>query len=97
MFRMSIDRIGQFDRNAQTPLKAMRFGVLLGALIAISVTVNALIIIADGRLRDRHPAAQACSTLTNKADGRTCFGSLAPRPDPPSRHSANGAELDRSF
>ena len=42
------------------PTKAMRLAALLGALAVASFAVNSLIVVADGTLRQRSPAAGGC-------------------------------------
>jgi hypothetical protein len=95
MFTMAIDRRGRFNRKM--PSKAWRFGALLGTLIVLAVTVNALIIVADGKLRQRPAAVQDCSTITETPGGRTCSDSLARRSAPQPTNSASAAALDRAL
>ena len=53
MFTTAIGLRGQANPNGWAHTKAMRSAALLGALILVSVAVNALIVIADGNLRER--------------------------------------------
>ncbi len=64
MSTMTIGHIGQANRTARMP-KALRLAILLGTLIFMAVTVNALIIVADSRFSRRDTAAQDRSVVTH--------------------------------
>jgi hypothetical protein len=58
MFTTAIGLRGQAKPRGRASTKAMRSAALLGALIFISVAVNALIVVADGTLRPRPPITE---------------------------------------
>jgi hypothetical protein len=58
MFTTAIGLRGQAKPRGRAFTKAMRSAALLGALILVSVAVNASIVIADGNLRPRPPITE---------------------------------------
>ena len=54
MSTMTIGQLRRADRAEGRP-KALRLAILLGTLILLAVTVNALIIAADSKFRERAP------------------------------------------
>jgi hypothetical protein len=52
------------------PTKAMRLAALLGALAVASFAVNSLIVVADGTLRQRSPAAGDCQATCSDNPAR---------------------------
>ena len=75
MFTMAIGLKGQARHAGRMPAKAMRLAALLGALILLSVAVNALTILADGNLRPRSAAA-GNSLLMASAEKLACDDKL---------------------
>jgi hypothetical protein len=57
MFTMANGLRGQANPKGHVPTKTTRATALLGTLILVSIAVNALIIVADGSLRQ--PASTA--------------------------------------
>jgi hypothetical protein len=88
MFTMAIGLRGQANHRELIPTKAVRLAALLGALILISVAVNAAVILADRNARTRSSAAGACAAITEKPDRLTCYDKLASQP---ARHPFRGA------
>jgi hypothetical protein len=58
MFTTAIGLRGQAKPERHIAAKPVRLAALLGALILVSVAVNALIIIADSNLRPRSPITE---------------------------------------
>jgi hypothetical protein len=55
MFATAIGLSGQAKAERHAAAKPVQLAALLGALILVSVAVNTLIVIADGKLRPRPP------------------------------------------
>ena len=68
MFTMAIGPRGQAQRKGWEPTKAVRLAALLGALILMSIAVNALTIFADSTLR--HPSSVAGDSAITENAGR---------------------------
>ena len=67
MFTTAIGLRGQANHEGRVHSKAMRSAALLGALILVSVAVNALIAIADRNLRQRSSTAES-AVISEMAD-----------------------------
>ena len=88
MFTMAIGLRGQANHEEWLPAKAVRLAALLGALILISLSVNALVIFAGSNARPR-PSAQACLAITGNADRLACYDKVARQPAPHPFRGAN--------
>ena len=71
------------------PTKAMRLSALLGALIAASIAVNALAIIADSHLRQATSTVPSCSAMGEEVKRLACYDNLARQPAPQPARGAN--------
>lgn len=97
MLTMAIDLRGQAKQRSWAPTKAVRLAALLGMLILTSVTVNALIVLADSNHWQRSSASEDCSVITEK-DGRlACFDSHARRPVSHPFRGANAPALSHAL
>jgi hypothetical protein len=65
--------------------------------VLMSITVNALIVVADSPARKRSSASDDCSANTDKAERLTCFDNLARRPAPHPFKGANAPALSGSL
>jgi hypothetical protein len=75
-------RDGENAGGAHRAAKTRRLAALLSTLIVASVAVNALIILADGRLRDHAEVAGDCSLAAGVGNRTACDGNRAFRPAP---------------
>lgn len=97
MFTMAIGLRGQAQREGWMPTKTMRLAALLGTLVLMSITVNALMVVADSTVRRRSSASEDCSAITESAERLVCFDNLARRPAPHPFKGANAPVLGRSL
>src|SRR5262245_21808850 len=67
MFRMAVGSRGRACSEGLVPTKVVRFAVLLGVLILISLVINGLAILADSSLRQRSWAAGECPAVSDTA------------------------------
>jgi hypothetical protein len=75
---------GHAARAKKQPTKATRLAALLGALLVVSLSVNALTILAHGNLRQRSSAAAGC-----EADRLACSDNATRQPAPQPARGAN--------
>jgi hypothetical protein len=97
MFTTALGLRGQAQRKGWIPTKTVRVAALLGALVLMSITVNALIVVADGTVRQRSSASEDCPAITQKVERLTCFDNLAQRPAPHPFKGANAPALSGSL
>ena len=62
-------------------------------LLLVTLAVNALIVLADGRTRAKTLAAGACAPITEKVDRLACYDKLANQPAPHPFRGANAPAL----
>ena len=97
MFTMALGLRGQAQHKGWMSTKSVRLAALLGALVLMSITVNALIVVADGTVRHRSSASEDCPAITQKFERLTCFDNLAQRPAPHPFKGANAPALSGSL
>jgi hypothetical protein len=97
MFTMAIGPRGQAQRKGWEPTKAVRLAALLGALVLMSIAVNALTMFADSKSRHGPSAAADCSAVTETTDQVACYGKLARRSAPHPFRGANAPALGDSL
>lgn len=97
MFTMAMGLKEHVKQNGWAPSKAMRPAALLGMPVLTSITVNALIVLADSNLRQRAPATGDCSAITDKADRLACFDDHARRPVAHPFRGANAPALSHAL
>jgi hypothetical protein len=94
MFTMATGGLrGQAQHEERVPTKAVRLVALLGTLLLVTLAVNALIVLADGRTRAKTLAAGACAPITEKVDRLACYDKLANQPAPHPFRGANAPAL----
>jgi hypothetical protein len=63
----------KLEPKLRTWTKAARGMALLGALLLASLAVNALIILADGKVRQRTPAVAECALIPDQVGRLACY------------------------
>jgi hypothetical protein len=89
MFTMAIGPRGQANHEGWIPTKAVRLATLLGALVLVSIAVNALTVFADSNARLRSSAAGGCSPIAETDERLACYDNLASQPAPHPFRGAN--------
>ena len=97
MFTMASGLRGQAQREGSMPKKAVRVSALLGALVLMSITVNALTMLADSNVRRHSSATTDCSVVTEKTDRLACYDKLGRQPAPHPFRGANAPALNGSL
>jgi hypothetical protein len=72
MCTIAIGQRGLASPRGWVSKKAVRLAALLGTLVVISVTLNALIIAADSDFRRQSPAGGNCAVITKEAGWPAC-------------------------
>jgi hypothetical protein len=93
MFTLASGLRGQAQREGSVPTKSVRLAALLGALVLMSITVNALTIGADSNVRRHSSATTDCSAVAEKTERLACYDKRAGRPAP---HPFRGANAPHS-
>jgi hypothetical protein len=89
MFTMALGLGRQATTEGWMPTKALRLAALLGALILVSLAINALTISADGSRRAQSSLYNGdCSLPAYKATRPVCHDNL---PSQPAYHPFRGA------
>lgn len=97
MFTMAMRLRGQAKPEGWAPTKGVRLAALLGALILMSVTVNALVVFADSNTRPRSSAATGCSAIAEMGDRLARYDKLSRQPAPHQFRGANAPALNFSL
>src|SRR5262245_23303219 len=97
MFTMANSLRGQAQHKLSMRTRAVRVTALLGALVLVSIAVNALTVFADSNVRRRFSAAVDCSAVTEKTDRLACYDKLTWRPAPHPFRGANALPLSGSL
>ena len=97
MFTTAYGLRGQAQQKGSMPKKAVRVTALLGALLLVSIAVNALTIFADIKVRERSLAAPDCSAITEKTDQLACADKFNRRTAPHPFRGANAPALRASL
>ena len=98
MFTMAPGLKEQANPEWWMPTKALRLAALLGALILVSVAVNALTILAHDNLYLQSSLNTSdCQLTTYKAARPTCHDNLFSRPASHPYRGANAPALNHPF
>jgi hypothetical protein len=97
MFTMAIGLRGQAKSEKWMPTKALRLAALLGALVLVSIAVEALTVLAHSNLRQQSSSTGDCSLISEGPERLACYDKLARRPMPHPFRGANAPVLDPSL